>query len=208
MSTRGLVVTSELTRTFIIVGRTARANEQVRLDDLAGTSGRLDAIVRCLRAALCVSHGIRRNVVVHLVLLGGTRPVVVRVRGADAQFIRPDERALAITVIKAVSRHVSDAEGFVQQRHGIAVSWGDVSAALADAQGTCYVLEEGAADLRAEPAGDAVFVIGDHLGFDGATREHLAAIGARAVSVGPVSLHSEDVVTLVSNELDRVTSSA
>lgn len=200
------MVTAELTRTFIVVGRTARVDGSVRLDDLAGTSGRLDVLLRCLRAALCVSHAIRRNVVVHLVLLGGSRPFTVRVRGAEARYIRPDERALASTVIKAVARHVYEESGFIEQRNGIAVASGGLDVAIADAQGALYVLEEGAPDLRAAAAEGSVFFIGDHFGFADDIRAQLAAIGARPVSVGPVSLHSEDVVTLVSNELDRVTS--
>ncbi len=67
------------------------------------------------------------------------------------------------------------------------------------------MLEEGAADLRAaviEP-GDAVFFLGDDVGFDAATRERLAALGATAVGVGPVSLHADDAVAVVVNELDR-----
>jgi tRNA (pseudouridine54-N1)-methyltransferase len=202
------VVAAAVTRTFVIVGRTARADERVRLDDLAGTSGRLDVLARCLRAALCLSHGIRRNVIVHLVLLGGARPVSVRVIGADAKFIRPDERALANTVLKAVARHPPEHEGFLAQRNGIAVAWGGLDVAIADAQGAPFVLAEGAPDMRPATDGDAVFFIGDHFGFDEETWTRLAAIGARQISVGPLSLHSDDVVALVSNELDRVTSSA
>lgn len=195
-----------MTRTFVVIGRSARADEHVRLDDLASTSGRLDVLVRCVRAALCVSHGIRKDVIVYLVLLGGSRPVVVRVRGSEARFIRPEERALAVSVIKAVARHVAAHEGFVEQRNGIAVSWGGLDVALADAHGKVFVLEETAADLRPAEPGEAVFVIGDHLGFSEESLALLAAAGATAVSVGPLSLHSDDVVTLVSNELDRVTS--
>lgn len=194
-------------RTFVVIGRTARADAQVRLDDLAGTSGRLDVMARCVRAALCVSHGIRTNVIVHIVLMGGTRPVTVRIDGARAKFIRPDERALATTLIKAVSRHETDSEGFIEQRNGIAVAWGGLDAAIADARGQQFILEEGADDLRPASDGDGVFFVGDHLGFASEVRDKLAAIGVRPVSVGPVSLHSDDVVTLVSNELDRVTSS-
>lgn len=200
------MVASAVTTAFVIVGRTARADEAVRLDDLAGTSGRLDVMVRCVRAALCVSHGIRRDVIVHLVLLGGARPVCVRISGANAKFIRPDERTLALSVIKAVARHAFDEEGYVEQRHGWAVALGGLDVAIADTHGEKFILEEGARDLRPAKARDAVFFIGDHLGFDEPVRARLAAIGARPVAVGPVSLHSDDVVTLVSNELDRVTS--
>lgn len=208
MSAGRFMVPGALTRTFVLVGRTARADAHVRLDDLAGTSGRLDIMARCIRAALCVSHGIRRNVVVHVVLMGGERAVTVRIDGARAKFIRPDERALATTLIKAVARHLPENEGFVEQRNGIAVAWGGLEVAIADARGAYFVLEEGAKDLRPAPQRDAAFFIGDHLGFDVDAREQLAAIGAQAVSVGPVSLHSDDVVALVSNELDRVTSTA
>jgi tRNA (pseudouridine54-N1)-methyltransferase len=193
-------------RAFVIIGRTARADGQVRLDDIAGTSGRLDVLVRCVRAALCVSHGIRRSVVVHLVLLGGERPVAVRIDGAKAKFIRPDERALTLAVMKAVARHACEELGYVEQRNGIAVAFGALEAAIQDADGTKFVLEEVAPDLREGRVREGTFFIGDHLGFDEATRTRLTAIGARSVSVGPVSLHSDDVVTLVSNELDRVTS--
>ena len=78
---------------------------------------------------------------------------------------------------------------------------------LSDAgDASLYVLEEGAPDVRgiADLAtGDQVFFIGDPSGFDEATRARLKEAGARPVSVGPVSLHAEDVVTLVSNEIDR-----
>lgn len=207
MSARRFLVAAAVTRTFVILGRAARADAHVRLDDLAGTSGRLDVMARCIRAALCVSHGIRRDVVVHVVMMGGPRPVTVRVDGTQAKFIRPDERALATTLIKAVARHASEHEGFVEQRNGIAVAWGGLEVVIANARGAYFVLEEGAADLRPAPREDAVFFIGDHLGFAPEARAQLAATGARAVSVGPVSLHSDDVVALVSNELDRVTSS-
>jgi tRNA (pseudouridine54-N1)-methyltransferase len=206
VSARRFVVAAAVTRTFVIIGRTAHADAGVRLDDLAASSGRLDVMVRCLRAALCISHGIRRDVVIHLVLLGGARPVTVRVDGSKAKFIRPDERALALLVLKSVARHDIEAVGFVEQRHGVSVAWGGLDVAVANASGRPIVLEEAAPDLRPAQAEDAVFFIGDHLGFDEATRARLDAIAARPVSVGPVSLHSDDVVTLVSNELDRVTS--
>lgn len=193
-------------RSFVVIGTTARADDGVRLEDLAGTSGRLDVLARCVRAALCVSHGIRTDVVVYLVLLGGAHVATVRIDGARAKFIRPDERALATLIVKSVARH-DGAKQFVEQRHGIAVASAGVDAVIDDARGLPYVLEENAPDLRGTiGGGDAVFYIGDHVGFDEATRARLAAIGARPVSVGPRSLHSDDVVTLVSNEVDRVTS--
>jgi tRNA pseudouridine-54 N-methylase len=66
------------------------------------------------------------------------------------------------------------------------------------------VLEVGAPDIREARVKNAAFFIGDHAGFDLAAREALASAGARPVSIGPLSLHSDDVVTVLHNELDRM----
>src|SRR5205085_1728203 len=145
------------------VGRTAKADGTVRLDDLPGTSGRLDVLVRSVRAALCVSHGIRRDVRVYLVMLGGDGPRTVRIDGATAQFIRPDERPLATLVLKTIARVDAPDESFVEQKPGIAVACAGIDAVLADLRGEpLYVLEEGAPDIRGTKTTDGAFVIGDH----------------------------------------------
>jgi tRNA (pseudouridine54-N1)-methyltransferase len=193
-------------RRFVVIGRKASAGPELSLVNLPASSGRLDVLLRCLRAALLVSHGLRRDTVVYLVLLGspgGAR--TLRVDGATARFLRPDERSLAVLAQKALAAPREGA-GFVVVRPGVAVAEGGLEAVLADlGAATPYVLEEGAADLRdaALDEGEAAFFLGDHLGFDEATRARLGELGARAVGVGPVSLHADDAVTVVVNELDR-----
>jgi len=196
-------------RRFVIIGREATASDDFLLDDLPGTSGRLDVGVRCLRAALLFSHGLRRDVVVYLVLGGGPRaPRAIRVSGASARFLRPDERSLAVLAKKVLSSR-ADAErsGFVEIKAGVAVARGGLDRVIADLGGASpYVLEESAPDLRDADDlghGDAAFFLGDHLGFDEATRAELAVIRARPIGVGPLSLHAEDVIAIVSNEIDR-----
>lgn len=196
-------------RRFVVIGQKAIASDDFLLDDLPGTSGRLDVLLRCVRAAALFSHGLRRDVVVYLVLGGGPcAPRVLRLAGADAKFIRPDERSLA-TLAKKVLASQADVPGagFVEIKAGIALARGGLEAVVPDLGGAApYILEEGAPDLRDDPQlgrGDVVFFFGDHLGFDAGTRARLAALDARPVGVGPVSLHAEDAVALVSNELDR-----
>src|SRR3954466_6183341 len=153
-------------RSFVIVGQKALASPEFSLLDLPSSSGRLDVLVRCLRAALLFSHGLRRDTVVYLVLLGGPRaPRALRVDGATARFLRPDERSLAVLVKKALAAE-SEGTGFAEVRPGIAVANGGLDAVLADVgPRRCYVLEEGAPDVReAALPSDAVFFVGDHLG--------------------------------------------
>jgi len=205
-----------MTRRFVIVGQTATASPEFSLTDIPGTSGRLDVLLRCLRAALLVSHGLRRDTVVYLVLLGGPlAPRVLRVDGRHVRFIRPDERMLAITVQKALARSATDAEPnvFVEIRPGLAVARGGVEAVLADLGSdslATYVLEEDARDLRDGPLAtdDVVVFVGDNHGVDEPTRARLTAAGAVAIGVGPLSLHADDAITIVCNEMDRRSAAA
>jgi tRNA (pseudouridine54-N1)-methyltransferase len=199
-------------RRLVVIGQRALASPEFSLIDIPGTSGRLDVLLRCLRAALLVSHGLRRDTVVYLVLLGGpSAPRTLRFDGAASKYLRPDERSLATSVKKALAATGATAEpavpGFTIVRPGIARAEGGLDAVLADLgdASQLYVLEEGGPDLRdtAIDPRDPVFFVGDHLGFDDATRARLASLGARPISVGPTSVHAEDAVTIRCNELDR-----
>jgi tRNA (pseudouridine54-N1)-methyltransferase len=196
-------------RRFVVIGRGATASDDFLLDDVPGTSGRLDVALRCVRAALLFSHGLRRDVIVYLVLGGGPRaPRVLRLSGATARFLRPDERSLAVLAKKVLaSRADAERGGFVEVKAGIAIASGGLDLVIDDLGGaTPYLLEPNAPDLReAAELGrtDAAFFIGDHVGVSEAARAELAAIGARSLGVGPVSLHAEDAITIVSNEIDR-----
>lgn len=192
-------------RRFVIIGRRATASPAFSLVDLAGTSGRLDVLLRCVRAALLTSHGLRRDTVVYLVLLGGPdAPRTLRIDGARARFLRPDERSLATLVQKSLAAAPGD-PAFVEVRPGVAVAQGGLEVVLAEVgASSAYVLDEGGEDVRAAPlAGDAVFFVGDQLGFEPQTRARLDALGARPIAIGPVSVHADDVVAIVGNELDR-----
>ena len=195
-------------RAFVIMGRTATADDTFSLDDLPGTSGRLDVLLRCVRAALLVSHGVRSDTRIYLVLLGGPHaPRVVRVRGDEAKFVRPDERPLA-TLLKKSLAHPSVAQvstTFETVRPGIAIAAGGLATALDDVRDLpLFVLDETGEDVaQVRLTRDAAFVVGDHLGLDDAARATLRERGAKALAIGPVSLHSDDVVAVVSNCMDR-----
>jgi tRNA (pseudouridine54-N1)-methyltransferase len=193
-------------RRFVVLGQTATASPEFSLIDIAGTSGRLDVLLRCLRSALCVSHGLRRDTVVYLVLLGGEMaPRTVRVEGAHVKYVRPDERSLAIMLQKALSR-APRVPRFHVVRDGLAVSDGGLDVVLADiGASSLYAVEEGATDVRAIALDgeSSTFFIGDHRGFDDGSRATLASRGAIPIGVGPISVHADDAITLLVNELDR-----
>ncbi len=195
-------------RRFVILGRKAAASDDFSLDDLAGSSGRIDVLLRCVRASLLHSHGLRRDVAVYLVLGGGPRaPRVLRFDGATARYIRPDERSLATLAKKALGSSDRATAGFVEVKPGIAVANGGLDVVLPDLAGAMpFVLEEDAPDIRDCPdlgQPDVAFFVGDHLGLDEATRTRLLSIGARRIAVGPTSVHADDAIAIVGNEVDR-----
>ena len=143
---RGLEVGGEGSmRRLVIVGQRALASPEFLLEDVAGTSGRLDVLLRALRAALLVSHGLRADSVAYLVLLGGPRaPRTLRFEGASARFLRPDEHNLAVLVRKVLAGRTPTerypavgpaVRGFAPFRAGIALAEGGLDAVLGDPGG-------------------------------------------------------------------------
>ena len=196
-------------RRFVLIGQKTSTSPEFSLDDIPGTTGRLDVLLRCMRSALLVSHGLRRDTLVYLALYGahegGVGPRTIRIDGRVASYLRPDERTMAGR-IRAMLATKAEGEGFAAERQGMAVADGGLEVVLNDlGAATPYVLEEDGPDIRGEAleVSSPVFFVGDHLGFDAAIRERLRVLQARPISVGPVSLHADDAVALVQNELDR-----
>jgi len=193
-------------RRFIVLGQKAKASGDFLLADIPSTSGRLDVLLRALRAGLLISHGVRRDSQVYLVLLGEPdRERVVRFDGSAARYLRPDERNLATTLKKALAVQLADG-GFTTVRPGIDVAAGGVALLRSElATSAVYLLEQGAPDVRTSvlDVQDCAFVLGDHLGIRDAERAFFLALGARSLSLGPTALYTEDAIAVLANELDR-----
>ena len=70
-------------RSFVVVGHKAVTSPNFSLEDIPGTSGRMDILCRCINAAFMLSHGIRKDVNVYLVLLGGEPTKVLWLKGDE-----------------------------------------------------------------------------------------------------------------------------
>ena len=90
-------------RTFIVVGHKATTTPDFSLEDIPGTSGRLDILCRCINAAFVISHGIRHDVRILLVLCGGEPHKTICLRGEDLRHLNPDERTTAALLKKALA---------------------------------------------------------------------------------------------------------
>jgi tRNA (pseudouridine54-N1)-methyltransferase len=187
------------------------STDEVPLDDLPGRGGRFDVLCRFVAAALLVSHGVRTDASVSLVLSGPPNsPRTIRLDGASLRQLRPDERSTAATLRTALRTPLTGSF-FQETRPGLRIAKRDLAGALEDAfahdaNRGLVVLDEAGDDIRgAALPTDGVFVVGDYQGFTDSERALLAARGAHSVSVGPRSLQSDQTVTVLWNELDRRT---
>lgn len=207
-SERGLYSLSfpDLMRTFIVVGHKASTTPNFSLEDIPGTSGRLDILCRCINAAFVLSHGIRHDIRILLVLCGGEPHKTVCLRGEDLRHLNPDERTTAALLKKALAI-VAGAE-WSMSTSGIFVRTGGLDVVLSDldAKGIkpVYLREDGVDVHRAgcSLSGDAVFILGDHLGMTPEEETQILQAGAEVVSLGPASLHADHCIVLVNWMLD------
>jgi len=81
---------------FALIGHRVPSHGKLNLNDLAGSCGRLDVILRSVNTALFLSHGIRDDVEVILHLMGGEKkPRRVWIDGSKVKGLHADERSIA-----------------------------------------------------------------------------------------------------------------
>jgi tRNA (pseudouridine54-N1)-methyltransferase len=190
-------------RVFVIVGHTAALTPRFTLNDLPGSGGRLDILCRCVTAALCLSHSIRRDVQVYLVLQD---QITVRFEGEAVKRLNPDERSTAALVQRALERLPAISASEEQESTpGVFVSRAGLAAVLERLKTQSvelFVLHEHGRDIRTVKIHEPVaFVLSDHQ--DLSASEEALLERCQRLSLGPVALHADHCIPLVHNELDR-----
>jgi len=190
-------------RQFVVVGHDAPTTPDFALDDLAGGAGRLDVLCRCVTSAFFLSHDIRDEVRVHLVLRD---EYTVTFDGADLRRLNPDERSTAALVRNALEER-DEAIGHqpVETSPGVSLTRRGFEPTLADAAraGTVVQLhEDGDPVVDAPVPENPVFVLSDHRDFTGDEAELLAGRADQRVRLGPERLHADHAITVAHNFLD------
>ncbi len=85
-----------MSKKFALIGHRVPSHGKLNLNDLAGSCGRLDVLLRSLNSALFLSHGIRSDVEVILHLQGGEKPPRrIWIDGSKVKGIHSDDRSIA-----------------------------------------------------------------------------------------------------------------
>jgi tRNA (pseudouridine54-N1)-methyltransferase len=189
-------------RAFLLITHRASADGDFTLEDMPGSGGRVDIVVRCITSALLLSHGVRRDTVIYVLFQRGRNsPLLLEVRGAEVRYLRPDERSAGALIRHALIR---GGEGLTSP--GIYVWRRNLEETLSrlSEMGEITLLAEDGEDVETvDFPENVVFVLSDHLNLTEGEEEIVRKYAKKAVSVGPLSLHSDHVIAIIHNVLDR-----
>jgi tRNA (pseudouridine54-N1)-methyltransferase len=190
-------------RQFIVLGHDAPTTPDFSLDDLAGGAGRLDVLCRCVNSAFFLSHAIREEVRVHLVLRD---ELTVRFEGSELRRLNPDERSTAALIRGALDQR-DEAIGHVEVESspGVHLSKRGFEPVLEEVARDATVIqlhEDGDPVVDVEPPENPLFVLSDHHDFGDEEADLLAEAADRRVRLGPELLHADHAITVAHNYLD------
>jgi len=191
-------------RRFVVIGHRAVTSSDFKLEDLCGGAGRLDVLLRSINSAFFLSHDIRRDMEMHLVLQGPPKPPrTIRLVGSELRYLNPDERSTGALIRNALMRKNSEEE---RSSPGIYVSnrsYKDVLSTVPRESQVIYLKEDGKDIREVDLREDVTFVLSDDQDMTAEEEELLMDHSPEKVCLGPYSYHSDHCVLLVNNELDR-----
>jgi tRNA (pseudouridine54-N1)-methyltransferase len=183
---------------FAVLGHLAPTSGEFSLNDLPGGAGRMDVLCRCVSSSLFLSHGMRRDVEVYLILLGQPEPpATILFSGEKVRYLNPDERSAASLIKKALS--VPRGPEFRESTRGVFVRRGGLWELLEEYP--FALLDESGTDIRETGPLPDSYLVSDHLNLTAGEQELVS--GLSRFSVGPHSLHADHAITILLNERDR-----
>ncbi len=198
-------------RNFIVVAHRARSDQGIHLNDLCGASGRWDGIARSINAALHLSHDMRRDTSIHVLLLGpDDPPKLLSVIGERVKYLNPDERASSALMKKCLKDPLEKEIGSVREPSpGITLSRIDLDGLLSSLPGPLIELHEDGEEAgpvmdSIREIGNLFFILSDDMDL---TEEESRIVSRRCghrITLGPRVLHSNMAITIVHYILDMM----
>jgi tRNA (pseudouridine54-N1)-methyltransferase len=194
-------------RRFVVVGHRAITSAQFNLNDLCGSCGRLDVLLRCINSAFFLSHDFRRDVELYLVLLGEPDPPrTIRLKGDELKYLNPDERSTGALIRNALMKKVENKEGKeIMSTPGIYISKNGLKETLkklSNISKFIYLREDGEEFNKAEATGDITFILSDDKNMTEDEEGEIQKFEPRICSLGATSYHSDHCICVISWLMD------
>ena len=195
-------------RRFAIIGHRAQSKGKLNLNDLAGSAGRLDVLLRAVNTSLFISHGIRKDTEITLHLQGGPGQIRrVLFDGASLRGVRPDERAIAGHVGKALKEPVPSIGQMIEINSGLIHSGGGIKQTIDEWKKDnvrIYILDaEGSKlDVQLLNSDSVGFILSDDAPF---TDDEIEIFeGIERVSLGETWLQGHACISIIHHQLDLI----
>jgi len=115
-------------RRFAVIGHRAMSKGKLPLNDLAGSAGRMDVLIRAVMSALLTSHGLRDDVEVILHLQGGPGPHRrLKFVGSELRGFHAEERSVAGLIAKAIREPLPAIGHWIERTPGLYDGGGKLS---------------------------------------------------------------------------------
>ena len=189
-------------RHFVYFSRHGRTSGNFQSDELM-KAGRMDIAIHVIIAGFFLSHDLRKDVKIHLILYGMPDPP----KHIEMQ-IKPQleisKKDVANLIKKILYKYKKGKKSevfpgcFVEKK-----SFLKVIEELQSQEREIFILDKGGEDIReTKIPEDCVFVLGDHEGLPKKEMKSLKKI-AKKISIGPKIYFASHVVAVINNELDR-----
>ena len=181
-------------RNFVLFSRLGRTDGNFNnLRD----AGRLDIAAHCLTSSFFLSHALRKNVILYIVLTGKPKPpLCIKVTGSELYDVRCDEETWGKILKNVLSGNGHT--GFEVYKK----SFQELIKELAD-ENEIYVLEEKGEEINNIKFKDNIaFVIGDHIGLPKKEEGFVLRYGKK-ISLGNKTYLAADCITILNYELDK-----
>ena len=195
-----------LKKKFALIGHRVPSHGKLNLNDLAGSCGRLDVLLRSLNSALFLSHGIREDVEVILHLMGGEKPPRrIWIQGSTVRGIHSDDRSIAGHISKILQTQLPPIGVKKEFQNGIFHGQGSLYDTLKEwekSETDIFVLDRSGKNI--EIISDSVkskgFVISDDKPFSEEELELLSNL--EKISVGDKWIQGHSVISILHYKMD------
>jgi tRNA (pseudouridine54-N1)-methyltransferase len=197
-------------RNFVVVAHRARSDGKIHLNDLCGASGRWDGIARAITSALFLSHDMRRDTSIHILLQGpDDPPKLLSIDGSSVKYLNLDERACSALMKKCLKEWLPDAAGsIIRPSPGISITRASLENILGKVDGELVNLHEDGRLIKNASGppfeGDRItFLMSDDMNL---TAEEALLVNERSdlsISLGPKILHTHMAIIIVHHLLDN-----
>jgi len=193
-------------RRFAIIGHRATSNGKLNLNDLAGSCGRMDVLIRAVNSALFLSHGLRENCHITLHLMGGPGPSRrIWFDSNSLKGLHVEERAIAGRISSILQEPVPPIGQMIEFSPGLWYSGGDIANTLSEwmrEEVSIILLDATGSELENSHDEERIgFILSDDQPFTLEEEELFGEIQRR--SVGKLWLQGHSAITVVHHVLDQ-----